>query len=135
MSKREFTFSVRRSSAIARVLILVMLISCNACTTMRQIEEPTAVAQSVEVGDVVSVIDTDGRVSEFKVGKVNDSVLADTAEAGSFHSIEVEDIAEVKVARIDPGKSILTGVGTVVLLPFYLLGLMICAHGKRAHQM
>ncbi|MCZ6677751.1 MAG: hypothetical protein O7E52_10930 [Candidatus Poribacteria bacterium] len=78
MSKREFTFSVRRSSAIARILVLSMLVSCNACTTLRQIEEPAALAQFVEVGDVVSVIDTDGRASEFKVGKVDDSVLAGT---------------------------------------------------------
>ncbi len=130
MAKREFTFSVRRSSAIARILVLAILISCNACTTMRQIEEPVAVAQFVEVGDVVSVIDTDGRVSEFKVGKVNDSVLAGTAETGSFHSIEVEDIAEVKVARIDPVKSVLAGIGTVVVLPFYILGMLIvCSAG------
>ncbi len=129
MSKHDLTFSVRRSSAIARILVLAMLISCNACTTMRQIEEPAAVAQFVEVGDEVSVIDRDGRISEFKVGKIDDSVLAGTAETGSFHSVEVEDIAEVKVARIDPGKPVLAGVGTVVLLPFYLLGLMICAGG------
>ena len=78
MSKHDFTFSVRRSSAIARILVIAMLISCNACTTMRQIEEPAAVAQSIEVGDVVSVTRTDGRVSEFKVSKVDDSVLAGT---------------------------------------------------------
>ena len=119
---------------IKNLLIAALLLSSTGCiTTMRSLEENQIISDVVKQGDKVEIINTDGHISAFTVGKVTSVFIAGTSEAGSNVTVALADIETIKTEQIDGGKTTLAIVGGVVALPIIAAGVLLfgfaCAAG------
>lgn len=104
------------------LLISVLLISSTGCMSMRPVEDPSALIDHVEVGDKVELIQKDGYINTFTVGKITDAFIAGSTDSGSHVSVLTQDIERVSVEKVDGGRTTLAVMGGIVAIPIILLG-------------
>jgi len=104
------------------LLISALLISTTGCMTMRPLEATTALTNAIKVGDKVELIEKDGYINKFTVGKITEQFVAGTDERGSHVSIPLENVESVSVEKVDGGRTTLAVMGGIVAIPIVLFG-------------
>ncbi len=108
-------------SIMNHLTILALLISTTGCMTLRPVESYEPLTDFVKVGDEVEVIEKDGHINRFTVGKLTDEFIAGNDEYGSHVSILLVDIETVSVEKINGVRTTLAIVGGTVVGTFVLL--------------
>ena len=108
--------------SINYLTVLAMLICSTGCMTMRPVDEDRALTDVIKVGDKVEVIEKDGYINKFTVGKITEQFIAGNDEIGSHKSIPLEKIETVSVEKINGGRTTLAVMGGIVALPIVLIG-------------
>jgi len=104
------------------LLISTLLISSTGCMSMRPVEDPSAFIDKVKVGDKVELIDKDGFINRFTVGKVTDQLIAGNSESGNRVSVPTAEIERLSVEKVDGGRTTLAVMGGIVAIPIILIG-------------
>lgn len=115
-------FTARLQRCLAGLVACAFL---SACTTMRPVAtaDPAKLPSLVKAGDDVACTLRDGSHLAFKVVAVEPAALV-----GVSRRVPVADIAQLKIKRIDTGKTVLLCVGIVaaavgIAAAFYRPGL------------
>lgn len=104
-------------------LLLALCCTCllfgSGCTTTRTVDPQTQPIEQgqLKVDDKVGVLLRNGRKLELKVADWTDEFLIGRDEAASLHTVSWQDVAQLQVTRVSPGKTALlvVGVGGAVL--------------------
>ncbi len=104
--------------------LLALLISTTGCMTLRPVESYEPLTDFVKVGDEVELVEIDGHISRFTVGKLTDEFIAGNDKYGSHVSILLVDIETVSVEKISGTRTTLVIVGGVVvtIIVVYVVG-------------
>ena len=102
-------------SIINHLTVLALLISTTGCMTLRPLESYEPLTNFVKVGDEVEVIEIDGHINRFTVGKLTDEFIAGNDKYGSHVSILLVDIETVSVEKISGTRTTLVVVGGIVV--------------------
>ena len=104
--------------------LLALLISTTGCMTLRPVESYEPLTDFVKVGDKVELVEIDGHISRFTVGKLTDEFIAGKDKYGSHVSILLVDIETVSVEKISGARTTLVIVGGVVvsIIVLYVVG-------------
>lgn len=89
------------------------------CTSMRPIEAgPAGLSAQLEPGDHLIVYERSGRVVDMTLMEVGEAALHGRTvdEAALPVTVDIRDIERLEIEKIDPGKSVLAGVGAVIIL-------------------
>ena len=95
--------------------LLALLISTTGCMTLRPVESYEPLTDFVKVGDEVEVVELDGHVNRFTVGRLTDEFIAGKDNHGSHVSILLVDIETVSVEKINGVRTTLAIVGGTVV--------------------
>ena len=102
--------------------IFALIISSTGCMTMRPVEDPSILTDTLKVGDKVELIEKDGYINKFTVGLINEAFIAGNDETGSHVSIPMEKIESISVEKVDGGRTTLAVMGGLVAIPIILVG-------------
>ena len=100
-------------------LLLGLCCACllfgSGCTTTRTVDPQTQAIGEVKLkaDDKVGVLLRNGHKLELKVADRTDEFLIGRDEAASLHTISWQDIAQLQVTRVSPGKTALLIVGVI----------------------
>ena len=101
--------------------LLALLISTTGCMTLRPVESYEPLTDFVKVGDKVELVELDGHINRFTVGRLTDEFIAGNDKYGSHVSILLVDIETVSVEKINGVRTTLAIVGGTVVGTFVLL--------------
>ena len=109
--------------------LLALLISTTGCMTLRPVESYEPLTDFVKVGDEVEVVELDGHVNRFTVGRLTDEFIAGNDKYGSHVSILLVDIEMVSVEKISGTRTTLVVVGGIVvtIVVLYVVGAFVYA--------
>jgi hypothetical protein len=109
--------------------LLALLISTTGCMTLRPVESYEPLTDFVKVGDEVEVVELDGHVNRFTVGRLTDEFIAGNDNHGSHVSILLVDIEMVSVEKISGTRTTLVVVGGIVvtIIVLYVVGAFVYA--------
>lgn len=118
---------------IYRILICALTsLSLLGCTTMRPMDAAsTELTTQLEPGDHIIVYERSGRVIDMTLTEIGDGMLHGHTDdpAASPVTVDIRDIERLEVEKIDPGKSVLAGVGTVIIVVPLILIAALAASG------
>ena len=77
---------------------------------------------TIKVGDKVELIQKDGYINTFTVGKITERTISGNSEFGSLVMIGLDDIESIRVEKIHPGLTAAAVLGVVVAIPIVLIG-------------
>ena len=109
--------------------LLALLISTTGCMTLRPVESYEPLTDFVKVGDEVEVVELDGHVNRFTLGRLTDEYIAGKDNHGSHVSILLVDIEMVSVEKISGTRTTLVVVGGIVvtIVVRYVVGAFVYA--------
>ncbi len=104
--------------------LLALLISTTGCMTLRPVESYEPLTDFVKVGDEVELVELDGHINRFTVGRLTDEFIAGKDNHGSHVSILLVDIEMVSVEKISGTRTTLVVVGGIVvtIIVLYVVG-------------
>lgn len=104
--------------------LFALLISTTGCMTLRPVESYEPLTDFVKVGDEVEVVEIDGHINRFTVGRLTDEFIAGNDKYGSHVSILLVDVETVSVERINGTRTTLVVVGGIVvtIIVLYVVG-------------
>jgi hypothetical protein len=115
-------------------ILISLLISSSGCMTMQTLDDDPALTEAIEVGDKVEIIEKDGYINEFTVGRITDQFIAGNDDIGSLVTIPLENIQSVSVEKVSAGRTTLAVLGGIVAIPILLVGagamVMVCGSGS-----
>ena len=101
-----------------RQTIVFPLFFCLGCTTL-QVVEPTVLSASAEIeaGDRIEILSSSGEVYELTVISVSEMGILGESTQDREMLVSYENMAELQVRRIAPGRSIglAAGIAAVIL--------------------
>jgi hypothetical protein len=114
-------FSPLRSFRSIVALLLGMSVLCSGCVTMKSVPLPapgqSAQAIIVKVGDKVEVQTKTGEKYAFTVTAIEADMLVGKAPAPAQEvRVKFQDMASLRVAKVDPARTALAGVGGIVIV-------------------
>jgi hypothetical protein len=94
-----------------------------ACTSMRPVDASAGVAsaETIEVGDRISIVDTHGATTELVVTAVGTDFIEGMAAGDTLVRVASADLKEIRVRRNAPGKT--AGLVAVLSLLLFVEGL------------
>ncbi len=109
--------------------LLALLISTTGCMTLRPVESYEPLTDFVKVGDEVELVELDGHINRFTVGRLTDEFIAGKDKYGSHVSILLVDIETVSVEKISGTRTTLVVVGGIVvtIIVLYVVGAFVYA--------
>jgi hypothetical protein len=112
--------SFQRSRPVAAALLATLLLQ-TACMHMEPVEAGSgaALADTVEIGALVRVLGADGRTTRLRVTAIDAAYLTGTTPGGEAVRLPLEDLREVSVRELAPGRTaalVLSFVGLRVAL-------------------
>ncbi|MFP6837705.1 MAG: hypothetical protein VB948_16545 [Pseudomonadales bacterium] len=115
-------------------ILFALLISSSGCMTMQPLADEPVLTEAIEVGDKVEIIEKDGYINEFTVGRITDQFIAGNDDIGSLVTIPLEKIQIVSVEKVSVGRTTLAVLGGIVAIPIFLVGagamVMACGSGS-----
>jgi len=102
--------------------LVALLISSSGCMTMRALSNDISITEAIKIGDKVEIIERDGYINKFTVGKIHEQFVAGNDENGSHVSIPLEKIESVSIEKVDGGRTTLAVMGGIVAIPIILFG-------------
>ncbi len=102
-------------SIVSYFTILTLLISSPGCMTLRPLESHEGLISFVKAGDKVEVIEKDGHINRFTVGRLTDEFIAGNDSYGSLVSIPLDNIETVSVEKVNGTRTTLVIVGGIVV--------------------
>jgi len=112
-------------------LTLLVLFLSSGCMTMRPLDDDQALTEVIKTGDKVEVIEKDGHINEFTVGKITEQFIAGNDEIGSHVTIPLEKIETISVEKVHGGRTTLAVLGGIVAIPIILVGaVVVCGSGS-----
>ena len=115
------------------ITVVALIISSSGCMTMRPLQNDISITEAIKVGDKVEIIERDGYINKFTVGKIHEQFVAGNDERGSHVSIPLEKIESVSIEKVDGGRTTLAVMGGIVAIPIILFGagamVMACGSG------
>ena len=102
-------------------LLLAASVLFSGCVTMKSVPVPTTGSSTqavvVKVGDKVEVQTRAGEKHAFTVTAVEPDTLVGKEQATAQEiRVKFQDMASLHVAKVDPARTALAGVGTVVIV-------------------
>lgn len=112
-------------------LTLLVLFLSSGCMTMRPLDDDQALTEVIKTGDKVEVIEKDGHINKFTVGKITEQFIAGNDEIGSHVTIPLEKIESISVEKVHGGRTTLAVLGGIVAIPIILVGaVVVCGSGS-----
>lgn len=114
MMKRVFIWS-----AIAALCL-------SGCTTMRTVDhQGFPLTDLVAVGNTYTFTKTSGSRIVMEVTEVTNSYVVGTRANGLGTTIEVNDLREIEVEKVEGGKTTLAVLGGIVIVPIAIVGVIV----------
>ena len=111
---------------VAALAMLALAFSGAGCKTMQSVDmvagQQLLIEEEVKVGDKVELIQKDGYINTFTVGKITERTISGNSEFGSLVMIGLDDIESIRVEKIHPGLTAAAVLGVVVAIPIVLIG-------------
>ena len=102
-------------------LLLGMSVLFSGCVTMKSVPVPapgqSAEAVVVKVGDKVEVQTRTGEKYAFTITVIeSDTLVGKTSSSAQEVRVKFQDMASLQVAKVDPARTALAGVGGIVIV-------------------
>lgn len=103
-----------------RILICALTsLALIGCTSMRPIGAgPADLVAELEPGDHLIIYERSGRIVDMTLTEIDGDLLhgQPTGPVAAPLTVDVGDIERIEVEKVDAGKTVLAGIGTVVLI-------------------
>ncbi len=89
------------------------------CTSMRPIGAgPADLVAELEPGDHLIIYERSGRIVDMTLTEIDDNLLhgQPTGPVAAPLTVDIGDIERIEVEKVDPGKTVLAGIGTVIVI-------------------
>ena len=103
-----------------RILICALTsLALIGCTSMRPIGAgPADLVAELEPGDHLIIYERSGRIVDMTLTEIDGDLLhgQPTGPVAAPLTVDIGDIERIEVEKVDAGKTVLAGIGTVVLI-------------------
>lgn len=89
------------------------------CTSMRPIGSgPADLVAELEPGDHLIIYERSGRIVDMTLTEIDGDLLhgRPTGLVAAPLTVDIGDIERIEVEKVDPGKTVLAGIGTVIVI-------------------